>query len=296
MWARYVPNGDIGPNNDGRLYWLDDTNNEDIFDFIAQANAQNLGGHSDWRVPNMFELESLVIEEGSPPLIDHDAFPNTPTANYFWSSTTYVPASTSAIAFSFGIGRSYQHLKESDTDYIRAVRGGIDLPADLGDPALTGLLLKTGQTVQYSGKEDDGYFKKGVPKHYMVLDSGQYAGTVNITLNSKTHVLSNNCVQDDRTGLMWARYVPDGDIGPDSNGRLLWIDDVNNEDIFDFAAQANTQELGGHSDWRVPNRQETESLIIIEGSAPYIDQTTFPSTPSFNHWTSTTYALDTAKA
>jgi hypothetical protein len=158
-------------------------------------------------------------------------------------------------------------------------------------------LLKTGQTVQYSSKKDDGYYEKGLDRSYKVLSTGQYSGTTNITLNSKTHALSNNCVQDEQTGLMWARYVPTADIGPDNNGLLFWIDDVNNEDIFAFADQANAQSLGGHTDWRVPNVLEFMSLIVWSGSAPFIDGTAFPSTPPGNYtWTSTTHPLTTTKA
>ena len=82
-------------------------------------------------------------------------------------------------------------------------------------------LLKTGQTVLYAAG-DDGDLELGVSKSYTVLNAGQYSGTSNIVINGKTHALSNNCVTDLRTGLMWARYVPTADIGPAANGMLFW--------------------------------------------------------------------------
>ena len=82
-------------------------------------------------------------------------------------------------------------------------------------------LLKTGQTVSYA-TGDDGDLELGVPKDYTVLSTGQYSGTSNIVINGKTHALSNNCVKDLRTGLMWARYVPTADIGPAADGQLFW--------------------------------------------------------------------------
>jgi len=81
--------------------------------------------------------------------------------------------------------------------------------------------LKTGQTTSYQ-TGDDGDLEKGVDRDYTVLTAGQYAGTTNITINGKTHALSNNCVNDNRTGLMWARYVPTADIGPATDGKLFW--------------------------------------------------------------------------
>lgn len=82
-------------------------------------------------------------------------------------------------------------------------------------------LLKTGQITSYA-TGDDGDLELGVEKDYTVLSTGQYSGTSNIVINGKTHALSNNCVQDNRTGLMWARYVPTGDIGPAADGKLFW--------------------------------------------------------------------------
>jgi len=82
-------------------------------------------------------------------------------------------------------------------------------------------LLKTGQAISYA-TGDDGDLELGVPKDYTILTTGQYSGTSNIVINGKTHALSNNCVKDLRTGLMWARYVPTGDIGPAADGKLFW--------------------------------------------------------------------------
>ena len=82
-------------------------------------------------------------------------------------------------------------------------------------------LLKTGQTISYHAG-DDGDLELGVPKRYTALTTGQYSGTSNIVINGKTHALSNNCVKDLNTGLIWARYVPTADIGPAANGQLFW--------------------------------------------------------------------------
>jgi hypothetical protein len=83
------------------------------------------------------------------------------------------------------------------------------------------LPLQTGQTTSYA-TDDDGDLELGVTKSYSVYTTGQYSGTTNITINGKTHALSNNCVKDNRTGLMWARYVPTADIGPATDGQLFW--------------------------------------------------------------------------
>lgn len=147
-------------------------------------------------------------------------------------------------------------------------------------------LLKTGQkNLIHIG--DDGDLERGLAHDYTVLTTGQHAGTFDITVNAKTHALSNNIVQDNSTGLMWCRYVCDGDIGPDGDGKLLWTDAVNSEDIFELVARANSGSgLGGYIDWKVPNKREMDSLVDLESVNPSIDGIIFPSTPSAEHWAS----------
>jgi hypothetical protein len=82
-------------------------------------------------------------------------------------------------------------------------------------------LLKTGQTTSYE-TADDGDLELGIAHSYEILTTGQYSGTTNIVINGKTHALSNNCVKDNNTKLMWARYVPNADIGPAADGKLFW--------------------------------------------------------------------------
>src|SRR3989304_6560831 len=123
---------------------------------------------------------------------------------------------------------------------------------EIGRAGAGGGLLKTGQTTQYGGYEDDGYFEKGLSKLYTILTAGQHAGTTDITLNAKTDVHSNNCVYDQRTKLMWSRYLA-GSVGPTSDGLLPWTTNVDGEGIFAYADAANAAELAGNDDWRGTN-------------------------------------------
>jgi len=148
-------------------------------------------------------------------------------------------------------------------------------------------LLRTGQITSYHD-HDDGYYRKGAATDYTILTTDQYSGSINITINSKTHALSNECVKDNKTGLMWARYVPDADIGPDNDGKLFWVDAANGEDIWAFVAQANANSLGGYNDWRIPNFLELVSILNLGLYDPCINTAAFPSTPADYHWTSTT--------
>jgi len=162
-----------------------------------------------------------------------------------------------------------------------------EIGGEIGKDRVPGGLLKTGQATQYGGYLDDGYYEKGLSKRYTILTLGQYALTTGITLNAKTDAHSNNCVYDQRTKLMWSRYVS-GSVGPGSNGKLPWTTNVNGEGIFPYAEAANAALLAGYSDWRVPNDFELASLRVMEAPSSMPDASAFPGWPSGSYsWSAT---------
>lgn len=123
MWMRYTPDSDIGPGNDGKLCWYDAANREDIFEFCDQANAQSLADHSDWRVPNIFELFSLIVEDAGigAPYIDTTYFQCLSIP--YWSSTSAPYFAVDGIYVDFKYGRVYNGTKTGARN-VRLVRGG----------------------------------------------------------------------------------------------------------------------------------------------------------------------------
>jgi hypothetical protein len=93
---------------------------------ISYCEGLTLGGRSDWRLPNVNELRSIVDNSKlTAPTIDTTVFPNTQTANYwYWTSTTYSFITTSAWHVDFnGGGYVYSGDKPSATLYVRCVTG-----------------------------------------------------------------------------------------------------------------------------------------------------------------------------
>lgn len=93
---------------------------------LMQASAANTvayKGFTDWRVPNKNELESLVKIDASLPAIDAATFPNTPTSDYFWTSTTYAPDPAVAWVVNFNDGNTNADLK-GYVSFVRLVRSG----------------------------------------------------------------------------------------------------------------------------------------------------------------------------
>ena len=92
---------------------------------LSEATAANTAshrGHTDWRLPNVTEQESLVKMTAVNPAIEGAAFPNTPW-NWFWSSTTYAPGPADAWVVDFGNGGTNAYRK-TFTFHVRLVRSG----------------------------------------------------------------------------------------------------------------------------------------------------------------------------
>ena len=89
---------------------------------LAHAEASTFGGYTDWRLPNVKELSSLVEDCRVSPSINTNLFPNTPS-NRFWSGSPFAYDSLSAWGVDFGNG-SADHGYRSGSGRVRLVRGG----------------------------------------------------------------------------------------------------------------------------------------------------------------------------
>ncbi|MBD8527282.1 DUF1566 domain-containing protein [Pseudomarimonas arenosa] len=93
---------------------------------LTAANASTYGGKSDWRLPNVIELQSLVETGCANPAINPVFFPNMPFDAAYWTSTT-VPNTLDAHVIEFANGlRRYTSFfgRKSLNRYVRLVRAG----------------------------------------------------------------------------------------------------------------------------------------------------------------------------
>ncbi|MDM8522463.1 DUF1566 domain-containing protein [Desulfococcaceae bacterium HSG8] len=120
--------------DDGSVHDKDNTYNWDDAQsvFIAALNSEKFGGYSDWRLPTIKELGSIVNLERYNPTIDTNYFPhtisspdpNTLTSAQYWSSTDRLGTSDSAWSITFIDGsRGNVGSKKYKENYVRAVRG-----------------------------------------------------------------------------------------------------------------------------------------------------------------------------
>jgi hypothetical protein len=106
--------GDAGTQSAGK----------DTESFLKALNDSNYGGYSDWRLPTIKELVSIVNHSISypGPTINTTYFPNT-AASWYWSSTTN--ANYTYGAWSVDFVYCYDDAGgKSVSNYVRAVRGG----------------------------------------------------------------------------------------------------------------------------------------------------------------------------
>ena len=101
----------------------------------AYCESLTWAGHSDWRLPNAFELQSIVDYNKEDPSIDSTAFPHTPS-DWFWSSSTQAPSSQTAtkmtsvacVYFYYGNVNGHNQMnycKKTASIHTRCVRNGL---------------------------------------------------------------------------------------------------------------------------------------------------------------------------
>lgn len=147
--------------------------------------------------------------------------------------------------------------------------------------------LKTGETSGY-GAGSDGNLQKGASRSY--TDNGD--GTIT----------------DNTTGLMWEKKSDDGTIHDKDNmytwGMATSPYTMNGTMVTTFLAALNAGDgFAEHTDWRIPNRIELDSLLNLQNVNPAVDTAfntgcvpsctvlTCSCTTSYGHWSSTTYQL-----
>lgn len=103
------------------------------------------------------------------------------------------------------------------------------------------------------------------------------------------YVDANGTVGDYATGLIWKRCA-EGQSGASCTGAvtaMTWSAAL---------TAAKNSNFAGFTDWRIPNKQELESIVDASCTAPAIDVTLFPGAVTGWTWTATTVPGDATTA
>lgn len=251
--SSYQDNGDgtVTDLNTG-LMWQQtpDFERHNYYDAFEYVESLTIGGYTDWRLPTIKELYSLLYSNGeldptntsgSQAYLDDTYFDfeydqNIPYAGQYWSSTKYVKGGlqTESIEGAFGFNFADGHIKAYET----------------------GLYFDG-----TSGVQDPGCYVRAVRGEENVYGVNDFVDN------------GDGTVTDKATGLMWQQE-----------------DDGNTYDWVEALAMAYNSELAGYTDWRLPNTKELQSIVDYEKTTfPAIDETYFSCTNSDSwFWTSTT--------
>ena len=122
--GRYCDNGNgtISDNSTG-LVWqqMDDGRERTWLHAIAYCQGLKLAGKSDWRLPNIDELESIVDKTGKGTAIN-TAFFREARPEHFWSSTVYEGDMKGARYVNFGSGSTTGWHDKTKSNNVRCVR------------------------------------------------------------------------------------------------------------------------------------------------------------------------------
>ncbi len=112
MWQQDTAdtNGDAIVDEDDRL------DQQSAVDF---CDSLEFAGHSDWRLPTIFELTTIMNFNHFAPVIDSSIF--SCEADYYWSFTWFAGDLFSAWAVDFNHGADHWYDQE-ETFYVRCVR------------------------------------------------------------------------------------------------------------------------------------------------------------------------------
>lgn len=219
----------------------------------TEAPACRVGGYTDWRLPTIKELYSLINFDGDIRATEKDSKP-------------YLDC----VAFDFAYPdtrkeRLIDAQYASSTLYVGKTEFGG------GGPMMFGVNFADGRIKGYglgrTGKQKDFFVRyvRGNPAY------GQNDYKDN----------GDGTVTDRATGLMWTKG--------DSAKGMTWKDAL---------AYASSLRLAGHSDWRLPNAKELQSIVDYSRApsatdpakrGPAIDPIFACTAPDSWCWTSTTH-------
>jgi hypothetical protein len=232
---------------------------------VARAETLTLGGYTDWRLPTIKELYSLILFDG----IDPSGLESSAAVNLIpFIDNTYFD-------FAYGDTGAGERIIDaqyaSSTKYVSTTMNGAEtmFGVNFADGRIKG--YPTGPMPgQSEGKGFFVLYVRGNPDY----------GVNDLTDNS------DDTITDNATGLMWAQN--------DSGTGLKWADAL---------AYCENLTAAGYDDWRLPSVKELQSIVDYTrspdttGSAA-IDPL-FNVTPITNeagqidypaYWSSTTHA------
>jgi hypothetical protein len=252
--------------DDGNLTKADKLNYTNAMAHCPAHAAANYQGYSDWRLPSIKELYSLIQFNGTDP------------SGYSGTDTSGLTPFINTTYFQFAYGQTSAGERIIDSQYASS-----NLYVDTSsEQKLFGVNFADGRIKGY------GLVINGTEKTFFVqCVRGNPSYGINAFVDN-----GDQTITDQATGLMWTKS--DSAAGMNWQEALTWVQ------------TQNAQNYLGHSDWRLPNAKELQSILDYTRSpgtsnsaaiAAIFNATSFTNEGSQTdwpwYWTATTHATYT---
>ena len=249
---------------DGAVTW------QRSLDYVNKLNAESYLGFSDWRLPNINELKSLLTmgaddSYSNLDMLQNNGFKNLSYPYQYWSSSYYSYGTVWGVLLGYGIAQykySDRHLM------LLPVRGKSYSIPMTGQKLCYNSVNHTGEAVNCYGTGQDGELKTGVvPPVLRFSDNG------------------DQTITDNLTGIIWTK-----DTNTPGPSLCIPATDKSWLDAFTFIECINSNDYLGKNDWRLPNVSEIESLsnLGVLDTVGWLKTFGFTNIPQNYFWTSTT--------
>jgi PKD repeat protein len=197
------------------------------------VNAASYGGYSDWRLPTIKELYSLFDCRGTDP------------SSYSGSDLSVLTPFIDTHYFLFAYGQTNLGERVIDSQYASSTTFILN-PSENGYQKDFGVNFADGRIKGYDLSMPDNSDKT----FFVQLVRGGTSYGYNLFTNN-----GDGTITDLATGLMWSRN--------DNGSALLW------SNALAWVQGRNASNYLGHSDWRLPNIKELQSIINYDNAPDY---------------------------
>jgi hypothetical protein len=276
--TRFTDNGLTLTDNLTGLVWTKNANLsgtvtwDNAFTHIATLNAGPYDGRSDWRLPNIVELMSIMNYGSGSMSTWLSSFGFTISATTFWSSTTYNNLLNEVWSFDVNSGSKNYSVKTNAYNAWAVAGTSANLPMT----GQTQCYNSSGVAIACAGTGQDGDLQRGV-----AWPSPRFTNH------------GDGTITDDLTGLMWAEDANDmataypsfDTDAPAGNGVVTW------QHALDYVIMLNSVNYLGYNDWRLPNFNELMSLQNQGDGLTWLTTSGFINADTLTQvfWSSTTY-------